>query len=268
MPMMVTRTIEPMLRVLKAYWIGWSLLVAGLVSWSAAAVYFEYTNHDFIISTLIQVAGVLLALALAYFFFEHRAQVRQKKIALNVDRTVAHLRSLAQGAVTTAVKQWQDHPYRRNRFDPHDIARSFEEARQFVFSRSRLIEDYDSGIDSFDSLYWVFRNFEELTSYCAQSFRTIGPALMESGALIRAMVNLEAIVNSEKRVWEEFRNLKSDSPLPWEASYNLLVIAELAIRLADVLDSKDLRGDSEYENARRFAPETVWRSREWGEWRM
>ena len=233
--------------VLRTYWIGWSLLVASLVSWSAAAVYFEYTNHAFIISALLQAAGVLLALALAYFIFEHRSQVRQKKIDLTVDWTVDRLRNLARGAVTTTVKQWQEHPHRHKDFGEHNIARTFEEARPFVLSRSRSINDYDSGIDSFDSLHWVFRNFEELTSYCAQSFRTIGPALMESEALIRAMVNLEGRVESEKRVWEEFRIRMNDTPVPREASYNLLVIAELAIRLVDVLDSKNLSGDPEYE---------------------
>ena len=165
------------------------------------------------------------------------------------------------------MKQWQEHPHRHKDFGEHNIARTFEEARPFVLSRSRSINDYDSGIDSFDSLHWVFRNFEELTSYCAQSFRTIGPALMESGTLIRAMVNLEGRVESEKRVWEEFRIRMNDTPLPREASYNLLVIAEVAIRLVDVLDSKNLSGDPEYEYARQFAPEVSWRSNEWGEWR-
>ncbi len=252
---------------LRTYWIGWSLLVASLVSWLAAAVYFEYTDHAFIISTLLQAAGVLLALALAYFFFEHRSQVRQKKIDLTVGWTVDRLRNFAKGAVTTTVKQWQEHPHRHNAFGAHNIARTFEEARPFVLSRSRSIDDYDSGIDSFDSLHWVFRNFEDLTSYCAQSFRTIGPALMESGSLIRAMVNLEGRVESEKRVWEEFRIRMIDTPLPREASYNLLVIAELAIRLVDVLDSKNLSGDPEYEHHRQFAPEVIWRSDKWGEWR-
>ena len=71
----------------------------------------------------------------------------------------------------------------------------------------------------------------------------------EYGALIRAMVNVENYVDREKRVWEEFRirTANPNAPLPAEASYNLLVIAEVVIRLVDVLDSGDMAGDSEYE---------------------
>ena len=254
---------------LRTYWIGWSLLVASLICWSAAAIYFEYTNHAFIISTLLQAAGVLLALAVAYFFFEHRSQVRQEKIDATVNSTVDSLRILAKNAVITAVQQWKEHPYRHSEYGSDKSVTKYEEARRFVLERSRLLTNYEGEIDSYGSLHWVFMSFEELALYCGQSFRTVGPALMESGALIRAMVNLEAGVESEKRVWEEFRIRMNNpnAPLPQEASYNLLVVAELTIRLVDVFDSKDLNGDPEYEATRRFAPPVFRRSHQWGEWR-
>ena len=258
---------EPKLGTLRAHWIGWCLVVTGVLCWSAAAVLSEYAGHGFIIASLIQCAGILLALAAAYFFFEHRSQVRQKRIDLAVDWAVGRLRSLAIRTVTTAVEQWQEHPHRRGEYGAHNTAKTFEEARTFVVSRSHSISDYDTGSDSFDSLHWVFRNFEELASYCGQAFRIIGPALMEFGALIRAMLNLEGSVRSEKRIWEEFRTRMNDTPLPREASYNLLVVAELAIRLIDVLDSKNLSGDPEYEHTRRFTPAVLWRSQQWGQWR-
>ena len=254
---------------LKTYWIGWSLLVASFICWSAAAITFECTNYDFIISTLLQVASVLLALAIAYFFFEHRSQVRQKKIDATVGSTVISIRSLAINAVIAAVQQWREHPYRHSEYGSEKSVTTYQEARKFVLERSHLLTSYENEIDSYGSLHWVFISFEELALYCGQSFRTVGPALMESGALIRAMVNLEAGVESEKRVWEEFRIRMNNpsAPLPQEASYNLLVVAELTIRLVDVFDSKDLNGDPEYEATRRFAPPVFRRSRQWGEWR-
>ena len=254
---------------LKTYWIGWSLLVASLICWLAAAFYFEFTDHALIISTLLQAAGVLLALAVAYLFFEHHSQVRQKKIDATVNWTVDSLRTLARNAVITAAQQWKEHPYRHSEYGSEKGVPTYQEARGFVLGRSRLLTNYVGEIDSYGSLYWVFMRFEELASYCGQSFRTVGPALMEFGALMRAMVNLEAGVESEKRVWEEFqiRMNSPNSPLPQEASYNLLVVAELTIRLVDVFDSKDRIGNPEYEAARRFTPEVFKRSHQWGKWR-
>ena len=183
--------------------------------------------------------------------------------------SIDDLRSLSTNGVIVAVQQWREHPYRHNQFGTQRRPPTSEEARKFVLERSRSLDDYSGGIDSYGSLHWVFKRFEELASYCGQMFRTVGPSLIEYGALIRAMINVEDYVNREKRVWEEFRirTANRNTPLPVEASYNLLVIAEVAIRLGDVLDSENLMGDSEYEARRRFAPEVLRRSNEWGEWR-
>ncbi len=79
---------------------------------------------------------------------------------------------------------------------------------------------------------------------------------------------MENYVNREKRVWEEFhiRAANPNAPLPAEPSYNLLVIAEVAIQLVDVLDSENLVGDSEYETRTRYAPEVIRQSNMWGDW--
>ena len=253
----------------KTYLIGWCLLAACLACWTLAAVYFELTDHDFIISTLLQTAGVFLALAIAYFFFEHRSQVRQKKIDLTVDWTVDRLRNLAQRAVTTTVKQWQEHPYRHSEYGTHPKQLTYEEARKFVLERSLILEEYPCGIDSFGSLYYVFQRFEELAWYCAQTFRTVGSTFVEYGLLVRAMITLEDRVEAESRVWEEFRKRMEspNSPLSAEASYNLFVIAEVAVHLVDVLDSENFSGDPEYEARRKYVAEVIRRSNEWGEWR-
>ena len=64
----------------KNYWPGWLLVLFSLACGSAAAIYFEYSNHEFIIAAFLQDAGIFLALALAYFFFEQRSQARRQKI--------------------------------------------------------------------------------------------------------------------------------------------------------------------------------------------
>ena len=148
---------------LRAYWIGWCLLATSLICWSIAAALFEYTNHIFVISSLLQAAGVFLALVIAYFFFEHRSQARQAKIDATIELTVDQLRKLAKHAVITVVQQWKEHPYRHNVYGTQYEAPTYDEAREFVLERSRRLEEYPSDIDSFDSLYWVFEMFENLS---------------------------------------------------------------------------------------------------------
>ena len=179
------------------------------------------------------------------------------------------LRSLSCNAVITTTRQWREHPHRFREFGPQRRAPSYEESRAFALGRSHLPEDYVDGIDSYGSLRWVFEGFEKLASDCAQMFRTVGSGLAEHGSLIRAMTRLERVVESEKIVWDEFRKRTGhpNSPLPLEAGYNLLAIAELTVRLVDVIDSDNLDGDPEYEAHRRFAPEVIRRSDQWGEWR-
>ena len=253
--------------VLESILDGWCLLATSLICWSIAAALFEYTNHEFIISSLLQAAGVFLALAIAYFFFEHRSQARQAKIDATIELTVDQLRKLAEHAVITVVKQWKEHPCRHSEYGTQYQEPTYDEAREFVLKRSRRLEEYPSYIDSFDSLYWVFAMFENLALYSSQSFRTVGANLVEHSVLIREMVNLENRVESEKQAWQGFlvRTEDSNSPLPPEASYNLLAIAEAAVHLVDVLNSKDFSGDPEYEARRQFAPLVTRRSRQWGD---
>ena len=51
-----------------SYWIGYVLLASVISSFIISVFLFEFTNHKFIITSLIQLAGVLLALSAAYFF--------------------------------------------------------------------------------------------------------------------------------------------------------------------------------------------------------
>ena len=179
---------------------------------------------------------------------------------------------LSENAVLTAVRQWHENPYRQILYDAKikDDVRFgmplYEDARAFILNRSHIISKYESGVDSYDSLHWVFVRFEELAWYCTQMFRTVGSALVEYGALVRAMTNMENYVEKESRRWRNFLNEKgADAPLPEPASYNLLTAAALAIRLVDVIKSENFSGDAEYEHTRMFAPEIHWQSREWHE---
>ena len=83
------------------YWIGWLLIAVGLACGSAAAIYFEYSDRPFIVAAFLQGAGVFLALALAYFFFEQRSHTRQQRIDETVRWSIELLRSIAISAVTT-----------------------------------------------------------------------------------------------------------------------------------------------------------------------
>ena len=176
---------------------------------------------------------------------------------------VDRLEALAKAAVLTAVQHWHENPSRRVNYDVtiRDDVRfnslSYDQARVFVLGRSRSIRDYETGIDSYDSLHWVFERFEILESYCGQMFRTVGPSLVEYGALIRAMLNVEEYVAHEKKAWANYLDRTDDlgTAIPNYASFNLLVAAELSVRLVDVLHSESFEGDSDYEHRRQFAPE-------------
>ena len=185
--------------------------------------------------------------------------------------SVDRLEALAKAAVLTAVQHWHENPSRHVNYDAkiRDDVRfnsvSYDQARAFLLGRSRSLGDYETGIDSYDSLHWVFERFERLASYCGQMFRTVGPSLVEYGALIRAMINVEEYVEHEQKAWADYlaRTDNLRAAIPNYASFNLLVAAELSIRLVDVLDSENFGGDSEYEHRREFAPEIYWQSPEW-----
>ena len=257
-------------RVLGRYWIGWLSFLVFLACGTTAALYFQFLGHEkFIIAAFLQAAGVFLALALAYFFFETRGHTRQRRIDETVDSSLALMRTIATSAVITATGQWWDKPDGHDSYGPTTGPRVYTEARDLVLNRSHQLGDYPNNVHSFGSLEWVFRRFEYLASYCRQLIQTAQSGLVEYGALIRAMQNLENNVASEKQLWEEFQTYvdSRQAPMPSEAGYNLFSIAELTIRLIDVLDTKAYSGDPEYEARRKFAPETFYRSSDWGFWR-
>ena len=261
-----------MRRLVRHYAIFWLLLIGCLTSVSIAALLFQFADHhefEFIVAALLQVAGVLLALALAYLFFEQRAQTRQRRIDETVESSVALLRGIAVSAVITTTGELWDKPDGHDSYGSNSGEKVYQEARRLVLERPHDLADYRSDVHGFGSLEWVFRMSERVALNCRQMIETIEPGLVEFGALLREMVNFESRVVMEKQVWDEFRvRLESRQiPMPAEAIFNLSVIAELTVRLIDVLDSKNYRGDPEYEAIRKFNPEVFWRGDNWGSWR-
>ena len=256
--------------VFKEYWIGWLLLSGFLGCFIAAALYFELSDHKFIIASFLQGAAVALALALAYFFFERRSHQRQKRIEDVMTESVKGLRERAASAVITASGVTQHQPPGHDSFGPNTEAKVYKQARQLVLDRSRQLFDYPNNLHHRGTLYWVVRRFEDLAFECSQMIRSLSPAIIEYGVLRRAILDFEGLVNTEAKVWDELYRRppdQTDKSLPAEAEYNLMVLAEVIVRLVDVFDSENYVGDPEHEEVKKYAPPTFHRSSNWGLWR-
>ena len=171
---------------------------------------------------------------------------------------------MAQKTVTAIVEQWRRHPSRFGASGQQCRRPTYAESRDFIIDRSRRLDDYESGVDSYGSLYHVFRELEDLAARCGQVSQMMDSIPMEH----RAMIDVEDYVKREQLVWQEFRDRTNhpNSPLPAEAGYNLLAIAGVVVHLVELLNSGNLLGDSEYEVRRRLTPVVVWRSENWGDW--
>ena len=109
--------------------------------------------------------------------------------------------------------------------------------------------------------------FEELAAHCTQAVRITGPSLIEFGALARAILEMEGRVNSEARVWDEFRIRMKDEgdSLPNPANYNVLSLARKAVRFVEVLEDEEHYRDPDVID--QFRGEVLLQSPEWGDWR-
>ena len=189
-----------------------------------------------------------------------------------VEWSIDRLRSAATNAVVTTAEEWQAHPGRYSEYGQTPRHLTYAEARKWILKMvgERRIDpvQYPKGMDTYGSLHWVFGRFEELAEHCAQTIRTIGPALIESGALVRAIVELEDYIRIEKSVWNEFRRRTNDelTRLPGQANYNLLSVATQVVRFIDVLDDEDHYGDPEHDALSPHRRASLWYSGEWGDW--
>ena len=192
-----------------------------------------------------------------------------KIVSWSIDR----LSKMAKGAIVTTAQEWWGHPDRRVGYgldwEPQNYKESCELICTIVDKRYITFAGFPVTVDSYDSLYWVFKRFEELASCCTETMETVRPALIDLGGLIRAITDMTRLVDFEKLVWEEFRVRMngSDSILPREARYNLVTVASQTIRFVDVLEDQERYGDPEYDPDRKFRPPTFLRDRQWGQWR-
>ena len=184
---------------------------------------------------------------------------------------IRRLRNAAIHAVTVTAQQWFDHPRRQHSHELPRRPQDYTKARDLIL---KLIEStpiepatFSEGIDSYRSLRWVLKTFEELADQCTQAIRTTGPSFMEFGALARAILQMEERINFEKRVWDEFRiRLKDENDvLPNPANHNILILARQAVRFVEILEDEEYYRDPDILD--RFTPGTFLQSPEWGDWR-
>jgi hypothetical protein len=280
----------------KDYWIGCILIFLCLACWIVAALFFQRSDHAFIIASFLQAAGVFLALVLAYFFFEQRSQNRQKKIDKAIRRSTGELRGFASSVVIAITGNIYGKPLSHENYGPSNKEVSYQEARKITLERpSEDVGDMFNEFPSsrhFGELQWIFWRLEELATKCDQTIRLLGQGLIEYDGLLRSMVSFEGYVTHEQRVWEEFLVLKPvreqefvswekiekgfpgrfpeplmAEALPSEAISNLLALSRVAVRLIDVLDSQNFEADQLYEAQKSFAPEILLRSSRWGAWK-
>lgn len=189
-----------------------------------------------------------------------------------VEWSIHRLHNMATNAVVKTAEQWQQHPRRSREYGSHPKNLSYDEARHWVLQtvkeRYATLDGHPEGMNSHGSLYWVFRNFEELATYCTRTIRTIGPALVESGALLRAIDEIEECISAEKSVWDEFQTRTGDprTPLPGEANYNLLSIAARTVSFIEVLDDEEHYWDPDHPALSQYSRPFLHRSEKWGNW--
>ena len=184
---------------------------------------------------------------------------------------IRRLRNTAMHAVMVTAQQWFDDPGRQREHDSQGRPQDYRGACDLILrlTESRPLEPtvFSKGIDSYGSLRWVFRVFEELAAHCTQAVRITGPSLIEFGALARAILEMEGRVNSEARVWDEFRIRMKDEgdSLPNPANYNVLSLALKAVRFVEVLEDEEHYRDPDVID--QFRGEVLLQSPEWGDWR-
>ena len=251
------------MRLLSDYWIAWLLLVVSYGCGVTSAIYFEKSDHKFIIAAFLQASAVFLALAVAYFIFESRSHQRQKRIDDGVGQSLKALGERAASAVITATGVvWSEPPGHGSR-ELEDRPKLYKEARELVLNRSRQISDYGYDGLHFFARHLVLQYFEDIAWNCDRVISLLGHELTEYPALIRSIVDFQDMVTDERKIWQIFRT--SDKDLPPEAEYNLMVLAELTIRLIDVLNSENYAGDPNDEGEEGFVSDLFYRTINWNE---
>ena len=190
-----------------------------------------------------------------------------------VELQIARLRNWAQRAIVNAAQQWSERPGRPGPVVSPTSSRDYTKARKWVSDMESYHkidkEFYSNRMDSFGTLNWVFRSFQDLALECTRTIRLVGHALVDSGAVVRALVHVEETVASEKNVWDAFESRMEYSTdlLPGMANFNIVTLAMIAARFIDVLDDEEHYSDPDFDYARRFGGVAFWRGYTWDEQR-
>ncbi|MYC38730.1 MAG: hypothetical protein F4X66_17740 [Chloroflexi bacterium] len=236
-------------------------MALALLAFVYSALLFELTNHEFLVAAFLQLAAVFLALAIAYFFFEHHNITRQSRIG----QTFFVATSIVKGRVMmfcpVLVEHWLA-AQGRDLESPSVVPKlgfdgRFERARNYIADRGLGLDFYASPEETYESLYWIFRLFVWIADSCKEVVGSHGFVLAENGALLLAIQAYIDEVEREEKVWEAFRanNDIVQSTLPAEAVYNLFGIAHLAIKITEIADEISLPKPSD-DVLRGFAEET------------
>ena len=198
-------------RVLR-WSLAWFLLGAGAVfyvSWWVIAGWGEWKPN--LASLLIQGAGVCVALALAWAFFEKRSQDQESRIREGVNQRIEVLRNFATWPIMNlSTRLYGKPPYQHSQGGPSYIRDHYGEVRRTLgiedsehFRGTTYIsEDHPRHIDDFR---WIFRQFVSLSRRCEQTLRLFGPALIQYPKLLAAIERVQAGVEGERESWTQFQ---------------------------------------------------------------
>ena len=187
---------------------------------------------------------------------------------------IQRLRNVAMHAVVVTAQQWFDHPMRRREYESPRRPQDFTQARDMILllTESRPLEHttFLKGIDSYQSLHWVFEVFVELATLCTQMIRITGPSLIDLGGLAQVVLEMEQRISAERNVWSEFRIRMQDSHdvLPNPANYNVLTLARQAVRFIEVLEDEEHYRNPDFGPFGPLGQGVFLKSPQWGDWKL
>lgn len=221
--------------------------------------------NDLLVSAVLQVAGVFLALTLAYFFFELRSHQREEGVKKTIRLFTDRLKLMAEEAVVRSAEQMLMDPLEQARIDHSPGNKRYDRARELVLVRPMRLKDYEGKPMTYDSLRGVVDCFERLAGSCELALNRIGPSLVEFGFLMRVMINLEGFTKQEVPLLRGFAaKSRGGALLPALAQMNLLVLAQLAIELIDILNNSNFEDSPKKINGKNYPNAVPIYSGQWG----
>lgn len=221
--------------------------------------------NDLLVSAVLQVAGVFLALTLAYFFFELRSHQREERVKKTIHLFTDRLQLIATEAVVSCAEQFLMEPGDLTQVDRSKGNKRYENARELTITQRLERRAYENKPMTYESLRNTIEKFQVLAGNCRFCLDKIGPSLNEFGFLMRAMITLERYIEQEIKLWKDFAEKNEGTTLvPGLAKGNLVALSQLAIELVDILERADFRDSPRRLNGRRYPPAGVGYAGNWG----